>query len=331
MSEPWPALAPQQTVVLVTVAQVQGSAPREPGARLLVSQQSCHGSIGGGHLEWHATARARAMLASNEERWVERLALGPSLGQCCGGVTWLVFERLDQARYALLRARHGQDSCRIVALDGEPDWALLDQHGTLLAGQAAPALCDLAQQEHTHLHVDAAGRRWLIDPMRAPRAHLMLFGAGHVGAALVRALAELPCRVTWVDERDDLFLATVPANVRIEVSDDAAQLAAQAPAGTTFLIMTHSHALDLALAHAILSRREDGWCGLIGSLTKRNRFQTRLRAYGVADARIASMVCPIGLPGIDGKAPAVIAASVTAQLLALWEAPDSPSRMIESV
>jgi xanthine dehydrogenase accessory factor len=154
----------------------------------------------------------------------------------------------------------------------------------------------------------------------APSEHLMLFGAGHVGAAIVRALAPLPCRVTWVDERDDMFPHEVPPNVTVEATDTPEALVQQAPSGTSFLVMTHSHALDQRLAEAILSRPGADWFGLIGSHTKRKQFEHRLRARGLDAARIEAMVCPIGLPGITGKAPAVIAASVAAQLLEVWEA-----------
>jgi xanthine dehydrogenase accessory factor len=158
----------------------------------------------------------------------------------------------------------------------------------------------------------------------------MLFGAGHVGAAIVRALAELPCRVTWVDERDDLFPAEVPANVSVEATDTPEALVEKAPQGTIFLVMTHSHALDLRLSHAILSRPgalHGDWFGLIGSETKRRQFEHRLRERGIDDARLGAMVCPVGIPGIEGKAPAVIAASVAAQLLTVWEAAARPTEV----
>ena len=163
------------------------------------------------------------------------------------------------------------------------------------------------------------GRRWLADLVAAPRAQLVLFGAGHVGLAIVRALAHLPCRVTWVDEREDMFPQDVPANVTIEASDTPQALVAAAPPNASYLVMTHSHALDQRLTDAIMARAEVGWFGLIGSKTKRRQFEHRLRARGVPDARIGAMVCPIGLPGIAGKAPAIIAASVAAQLLVEWE------------
>ncbi|MEG1116384.1 MAG: xanthine dehydrogenase accessory protein XdhC, partial [Janthinobacterium sp.] len=153
----------------------------------------------------------------------------------------------------------------------------------------------------------------------APRAHLTLFGAGHVGAAIVRALGHLPCNITWVDEREDMFPAQLPGNVCIAATDTPEEFVAMAPPGGSFLVMTHSHALDQRLTQAIMEREDGGWFGLIGSDTKRKQFEHRLRARGVPDERIAAMVCPIGMPGIRNKAPAVIAASVACQLLMVWE------------
>ena len=305
-----------QPAVLVTVAIVQGSGPREPGARMLVSAKYLQDTIGGGHLELRAVDIARAMLQDGRARHFERFALGPSLGQCCGGVVHLAFELTEQAQLALLHARRQQDSWRLVALDGAADSALFDADARQLLGAAVPVFDRTCG---THVMQERDGRRWLVDPVFAPRARLVLFGAGHVGAAIVRALAHLPCNVTWVDEREDMFPPAVPANVTIEASDIPEALVAAAPPGASYLVMTHSHALDQRLAEAIMARTDVGWFGLIGSLTKRRQFEHRLRERGVDPARIDAMVCPIGLPGISNKAPAVIAASVCAQLLAVWE------------
>ena len=302
--------------MLVTVATVQGSAPREAGARMLVSIERLVDTIGGGHLELRAVDIARAMLADGRLRHSERFALGPSLGQCCGGVVYLAFEVTDPAQARLLNARRQQDSYRLVALDGAADSALFDADGGQLAGAAAPAF---ERSGATHVMQESDGRRWLVDAVLAPRAHLVLFGAGHVGAAIVRALADLPCNVTWVDERDDMFPREIPANVTVEPCDTPEALVAGAPPGASYLVMTHSHALDQRLAEAIMARGDVGWFGLIGSLTKRRQFEHRLRERGADPARIDAMVCPIGLPGISNKAPAVIAASVCAQLLTVWE------------
>lgn len=307
--------------VLVTVARVEGSAPRAAGTKMLVTAAAQLDTIGGGHLELRAVEIACAMLAGGAAGLrYERFPLGPTLGQCCGGVVWLTFEFVGAELAGVLRtlrARGRTDSWRVTAIEGEPACALFDASGAFIAGSSAvPAIVATA----AGIVSDNAGRRWLVDPILAPRANVMLFGAGHVGAAIVRALAELPCSVTWVDERDDMFPAAVPANVTVEVTDTPETLVAQAPPHATYLVMTHSHALDQRLCEAILAREQVGWFGLIGSNTKRAQFESRMAARGIAPDRIATMVCPIGLPGITDKAPPVIAASVAAQLLILWQA-----------
>jgi xanthine dehydrogenase accessory factor len=313
MMEAWLAHVGERPAVLVTVAIVEGSGPREPGAKMLVDAQRLHGTIGGGHLEWRAVEVAREMLAQGDVRRLERFALGPSLGQCCGGVVHLAFELAGTGQIALLRARASADTWRLVALDGAPDSVVFDD------GSSADYPL-FARNRGTHVMQEQDGRRWLVDLVAAPRDHLVLFGAGHVGAAIVRALADLPCRVTWVDERDDMFPESIPANVTVEATDTPESLVASAADGASYLVMTHSHALDQRLSEAILSRPGVAWFGLIGSHTKRKQFEHRLRARGIAADRIDAMVCPVGVPGITGKQPAVIAAAVAAQLLQVWEA-----------
>ena len=306
--------------VLITVAKVDGSVPREPGARMLVDASGQWGTVGGGHLELRGVETARAMLASGEKRRLERFPLGPSLGQCCGGVVHLAFELADRDHCAELAARGHEDCWRVVALDGEPDLAIVDAlgHNIQRKGGRYP---DFVRSGGTRVLLDDAGRRWLVDHVPAPRAHVMLFGAGHVGAAVVRLLADLPCRVTWVDEREDLFPPVLPANVVAEATDLPEAVVDEAPAGTSFLVMTHNHALDQRLTEAILRRpAHQDWFGLIGSDTKRKQFEHRLRDRGISRARLDDMVCPIGVPGIKGKEPAVIAVAVVAQLLMVWEA-----------
>ena len=356
----WLTAALRAPAVLVTVAIVEGSVPREPGAKMLVTRDGFAGTVGGGHLEHRAIDMARTMLEEGGVARIERFALGPSLGQCCGGIAHLVFELVDREQMALLDKRRNEDTWRLIPVGwtGSPSTrptdgditsppagttdvsalvervdgravhptSLTDGAGRHLIGVSAPAF---DRSLGTHVFTDADGRRWLADAVFAPRAHLMLFGAGHVGAAIVRALAELPCRVTWVDERDDMFPAEVPANVTVEATDTPEALVAQAAPGTSFLVMTHSHALDLRLSIAILSRvrtlEQADWFGLIGSDTKRRQFEHRLRERGIADERIDAMVCPVGLPGIAGKAPAVIAVAVAAQLLTVWETAQASS------
>ncbi|WP_341889887.1 xanthine dehydrogenase accessory protein XdhC [Variovorax sp. YR752] len=154
-------------------------------------------------------------------------------------------------------------------------------------------------------------------PLAAPRFHLQLFGAGHVGRAIVRALAPLNGLIDWIDERDEEFPpdGELPARTR-KIAVDAPEAEVRcAPRGAFYLVLTHRHDLDLRIAEAILRRGDFGFLGLIGSQTKRARFIHRFEAMGISAEAIARMHCPIGLPGITGKEPEVIAAAVAAQLL----------------
>jgi len=266
-------------VVAVTVTATQGSVPREAGTRMLVTADALRGTIGGGQLEHAAIADARALLlrtVGNDGRedmrddrrhdmrddrhgaaapLVQRIALGPSLGQCCGGVVHL----------------------RIALLADDPP----------AAWPSPPSLFSL-----------------------------QLYGAGHVGRAIVRLLAHLPCEVAWIDERDSEFPSTpLPPHIqRVCVEPVEAEVPHAAP-GSFYLVLTHSHALDLAVTRAILARGDFGYFGLIGSATKRAKFEARLRERGVADAMLARITCPIGIEGVRGKAPEIIAVGVVAQLL----------------
>jgi xanthine dehydrogenase accessory factor len=148
-----------------------------------------------------------------------------------------------------------------------------------------------------------------------PARPLILFGAGHVGRALVLAFAPLPFRVTWVDPRPDAFPALVPAGVSCVQPESPAEVLAAAPEGAFILVMTHSHGLDLEIVHAALAAARFPYVGLIGSATKRARFVSQLRAAGIAADSIAALVCPIGVGGIRSKLPAVIAAATAAELL----------------
>lgn len=156
------------------------------------------------------------------------------------------------------------------------------------------------------------------------RRPLHLFGAGHVGKALVLALAPLPFEITWIDSRADVFPAAVPANVRKVLMDrdanTAADLLAQAPSEAFVLAMTHSHALDEKIMAAALSAQRFDYCGVIGSATKRARFEKRLQTRGLAPSLVQAMVCPVGNPAIRSKQPAVIAAGVVVDLLQRDEA-----------
>jgi xanthine dehydrogenase accessory protein XdhC len=159
------------------------------------------------------------------------------------------------------------------------------------------------------------GRRSAVPMPRPAPLHIVLFGAGHVGHALVRLLGSLPCVVQWVDERDELFPDETPANVQIEATDTPDAIVDAAPPGAYFLVMTHNHALDFSLAARIMRRRDFSYFGMIGSKTKRVKFERRLVERGVDEDRLAEMTCPIGVGGIVDKAPSAIAIAVCAELM----------------
>lgn len=162
---------------------------------------------------------------------------------------------------------------------------------------------------------EAALAAW---PEAPPRFVLQLYGAGHVGRALVQLLALQHCRVSWIDEREDEFPATaLPPHIERVCVEPVEAEVAQAPPGAAYLVLTHSHDLDLRITEAILARGDFGWFGLIGSKTKRARFEHRLRERGFAAPLVDRICCPIGVPGVWGKEPEVIAVAVLAQLLSL--------------
>jgi xanthine dehydrogenase accessory factor len=252
--------------VLVQVEATQGSAPREAGTWMAVWRAGLTGTIGGGQLEYQAIAAARALLdgaaGSVAQGAVVRYPLGPTLGQCCGGVVFLRYRRIGAADAPALRAA--------------------------LSARLAP---------------------------------VALFGGGHVGAAIVRLLAGLPYAVRWIDSRDGVFPPALPVQVETEFSDPVQAAVATLPPGARVLIMSFSHAEDLDIVVACLQRlrlRGDlPFVGLIGSKTKWATFRSRLQARGFTPDELARITCPIGVPGIAGKEPEVIAVAVAAQLLQL--------------
>lgn len=251
----------QAPAVLVSVSRTQGSVPREAGTWMAVWPGGQVGTIGGGHLEWDALRQARDALAAGASvPWTHRVALGPSLGQCCGGVVELHFEPVTLTQAGALRER------------------------------LAPVLTPLA-----------------------------LFGGGHVGQAIVRALAPLPFAVHWIDSRDGVFPDGLPPTVCAEHSEPVQDAVRDLPPGALVLIMSFSHAEDLDIVAACLQRRRASgdlpFVGLIGSRTKWATFRRRLAERGFSQDELDRVTCPIGIPGIRDKAPAVIAASVVAQLL----------------
>jgi xanthine dehydrogenase accessory factor len=321
-----------EPAVIVSVASTKGSVPREAGTRMIVSRASIHGTIGGGHLEHQAIAIARDLIAGdndNPER-LRRFPLGASLGQCCGGLVNLLFEPVAQEAPwldAVVRCMRDRVPCVLVTPTcGPSDAGKLvvsagDVHGAL-GGIDATAIA--AARDLLACHGGARlfscedggdAQRIFLDPVPVADFEIVLFGAGHVGRALVRVLAALPCHITWVDSREEEFPRDVPANVTVACTDVPEAEVSAAPAGSHFLVMTHSHALDEALAERILKRNDFAYFGLIGSLAKRRQFERRMERRGMPAARFSAMTCPIGVGGIPGKEPATIAIAVAAELL----------------
>ncbi|MDM0115870.1 xanthine dehydrogenase accessory protein XdhC [Variovorax sp. J22R133] len=256
--------------VLVHVNATQGSAPREAGTWMAVWANDLTGTIGGGQLEFQATDEAREWLTGTASiEGVRRYPLGPSLGQCCGGVVFLSYERVGAADIPRLR-----------------------------------------------------------EALTAHLSPVALFGGGHVGAALARLLATLPFSVRWIDSRDGVFPAELPAQIETEHSEPVQDAVAQLAPGSRVLIMSFSHAEDLDIVIACLRRRRERgdlpYIGLIGSKTKWATFRHRLEARGFSEQEMAHVTCPIGVPGITGKEPEVIAVAVAAQLLQSLSASTSP-------
>nr|WP_024968027.1 xanthine dehydrogenase accessory protein XdhC [Pantoea sp. IMH] len=240
----------REACVLLTVLEEKGSVPRDRGSKMVVTLSHNYLTIGGGNLEYQCIASAREMLSNPQARpEIQRFNLGASLGQCCGGMTSVLFEPLIQ-----------------------------------------------------------------------PQPQIAVFGAGHVGAALVAILSTLPCHVYWVDERPERLTA-VPPGITACLLEDPTEQVERMPPESYFVVMTHHHPRDLALCEAILRRGDHRYFGVIGSMTKRQRFDYRLTGKGFSPAQLAGMRCPVGLPDVRGKLPAEIAVAIAGEIIATYCVP----------
>jgi len=282
---------------VLLVAETKGSAPREAGAAMLVTESATAGTVGGGTVEMRALAQARRMLRDADPRpaspqggeehplpdplpaggrgrradgSVLDFPLGPELDQCCGGHMRVAFALFSTADLPRLRAAGG----------------------SLALWPGGPALRD-----------------------EAPPRRVQIYGAGHVGAALIRALAPLPFALRWIDARADAFPDNLPPDIETVATPLPEAEAKAAPPDALHIVLTHSHALDLEIVTAVLERGDFGFLGVIGSATKKALFLRRLRERGLPEDRIARLTCPIGIAGVKDKRPAVIAAAAAAQLL----------------
>lgn len=286
---------------MVSVIASEGSAPRGAGTRMLVTAQGQEGTIGGGTLEYRAVDQARAMLDHAPGTWrVQDYPLGPLLGQCCGGRVRLLVEHLDA---------------------GALDWLHDAEPGRMLATtfQSAAVTRTVFERE-TATRQSARGDRpepgtRLVEPVGERPRPVYLFGAGHVGQAIARHMTGLPLQLAWFDTRPEQGAID---GVTVMAEEDIAHCVAEAPENAAILILTHDHPLDYHLTLAALGRGDPvAFVGLIGSSTKIARFKSRLAADGIGPEALARLTAPIGMPGVTGKEPDVIAISVCGQLLTL--------------
>jgi xanthine dehydrogenase accessory factor len=274
-------LLASEDAVLVSIASTQGSVPREAGTWMAVFANELIGTIGGGHVEFEAISEARALLRAKDvaEPSSKRYVLGPSLGQCCGGVMTLHYQKVS----CLGNKYAGYDIKKVIK----------ELFSPILQLQATSEMQKVA-----------------------------LFGGGHVGKAIVNILSALPMQVLWIDSRDEIFPAELANNVICEHSDPVQAAVNDLAADSHVLIMSFSHAEDLDIVAACLQRlrgkNDLPFIGLIGSKTKWATFRHRLEDRGFSAAELDRITCPIGLDGVHGKEPEVIAVSVAAQLLALY-------------
>ena len=284
-------------VARIVVAETRGSVPREVGASMLVTADAVEGTIGGGALEFEAIARAREVLSTGTDR-LDRMPLGPALGQCCGGSVAVLTEVWNAARVAdttgdvVARPLPGRSGAMPLAVSR----VLADARGL---GQRPEA---------------GVIGGWMVEPVQQASRQIWVWGAGHVGRAIVQVLAPLPdLEIRWADSGHDRFPEHIPAGVETLIAANPPDLVTLSPAHAEHLVLTYSHAIDLELCHRILARPFRS-LGLIGSATKWARFRSRLSALGHSEAQIARIVCPIGEPAL-GKHPQAIALGVAADIV----------------
>jgi xanthine dehydrogenase accessory factor len=290
------AVMRHRVVARVVVAGFEGSSPRETGAAMLVWADGQSGTIGGGALEWQAIAQACGMLGRVAGPHLARVPLGPSLGQCCGGAVTLLTEVYDQQAVAAL-----PDQVIARPVDGREMPLAVKRLLGQARGTGALPPAQLLQG-------------WMVEPVARAQRQLWIWGAGHVGRALVGVFAPLPdVAITWVDVAMERFPDVVRTGVRVLPVANPTDAVGLAPPDAEHLILTYSHALDLDLCHRLLLRGF-GSAGLIGSATKWARFRSRLAALGHDGQSIARIQCPIGDPAL-GKHPQQIAIGVAAAFL----------------
>lgn len=295
-----------RATALITVVAVKGSAPREPGACMSVTAEQTAGTVGGGTLEWRAIESARALLQSDITWQHQQLGLGPALGQCCGGRVELLIERLDEQDLQWLN----------TVLDKRINTGL---HSTLRPG------CRTKQLRHdgnTEVHFEAthSGGFEFNQPTQPGHFHLLLFGGGHVGQALLPLLSNLPCTLHWVDSREHTLPPSRPPQLHSEWLEAPTLALQDAPQGSLVMVMTHNHALDFEITAAALNTPAVRWVGMIGSANKRRQLDHYLAKRNLSTTA-HRLACPIGQRHADLRDPAELAIVLAGEILSARAVP----------
>ncbi|MCY4461853.1 MAG: xanthine dehydrogenase accessory protein XdhC [Albidovulum sp.] len=293
-------------IARILVAEVAGSVPREAGTSMIVTERGQSGTIGGGALEFSAVNSARDLMRRNPLPGpsVVKLPLGPSLGQCCGGSATLITEIYD--RNAVARVRESEDLPGFYArpISGRNESPPLPVR----------AFVETFRDSGRKKPHSALESGWILEPIADPSHQLWIFGAGHVGRAIVSVLAPVPeLDLYWIDTDENRYPDSIPAEVSKLVAKNPAAVAPHAPLNSEHLVLTYSHAIDLEICSALLRRNVER-IGLIGSGTKWARFRSRLVKMGHDAEAVDRIQCPIGNPGL-GKHPQAIAVGVASEIL----------------
>lgn len=293
-----------ETCALISVVKVAGSTPREVGARIVLNHDGgFYGTIGGGNLENNSIGRAQKMLADAKQNLhIEKHLLGPDMGQCCGGAVTIMIEIFTPKQVA-----------EIAELAKAEATAKFYTIGEIKANHVQRKIVENAVE----MGLQSASK--INEQFGQKNLPLYLFGAGHVGKALMLHLATLPFDVTWIDSRKTEFPKAVPANFKILHLNQPHKALQQAPDQTQVFILTHDHDLDFEIVHTALQMDRFVYVGMIGSQTKRARFISKLKKLGLPQQQIDKMICPIGLSNIKSKKPQAIAISVVAEILSRIE------------
>lgn len=293
-------LAANKNCALISVIKVSGSTPREVGARIILDEQGgFRGSIGGGNLENASIQLAQKMLSLDTQNiHIEKHLLGPNMGQCCGGAVTTMIEIFTPQQLPEIKTLTTAETNNSFTTIGD-----IGSHHV-----ARKITSDATK-------IGLTTNRKIIEQFGQNPTPIYLFGAGHVGKALMLHLASLPFQVTWIDSREAEFPKAVPPNFTLHHLNQPHKILAQAPDNAQLLILTHNHDLDFDIAHTALQMGRFAYIGMIGSKTKRARFISKFKKLGLTPHQINQLICPIGLPNIKSKKPQAIAVSVVAELL----------------